>query len=699
MKRWTTCGVWVCVVCVLAWAGPTRAGEVHDALRELTGAPTRVVWVRDTGDGSDVFAESDRLVLMGFDTESPAGPEPLLASPGNYSRPLITPRGDGVVYSDRRSRQVYHIDWDDPAPRALVDGFALAVWRDPADGQTWVYVKIEPHESGYAARGNATINRYRIDDPGDGELVWDATPIDTDNFQLSADGTRASALAPWPDAGILELADGRWLRLGRGCWVSLAPDNSYRFWVFDGPHRNVTIFEPGAADSRLVNINDAPGIDGYEVYHPRWANHPRVLAMTGPYKVGGGGNRIRAGGREVNIYVGRFDTAFTEVERWVQVSDDDRAGFYPDVWVASAAEQRVASSSDAAGPGAVRDDGQAHDAWPGDTTELRFLWENADSTNQIIGPDGRAGVTSRVTARGLAHYGRFHEMVLTGDGAFVAQDVNDELLAAAQAANELTLEALITPAHLDQAGPARILTFSSTTSSRNFTLGQERDKLVLRLRTPQTGDNGLPAVELATLEPGRPHHVLVSYRAGLLTAYLDGEQVLSTLAVRGGFDNWDDQHLLFGDEHRGGRGWAGRLEGVAILTRAVDAEEAARRHRLYRDRLDAREPAERYVVEAKRVEVSGVPAPDDIAPYRRGLVTHTYETQTVHEGTFEHERFQVAHWAIMDGRPLDRDFTVGETVKLTLERFDDHPQLMGERLTSDSDEFDLELFFDVGPVQ
>ena len=35
-----------------------------------------------------------------------------------------------------------------------------------------------------------------------------------------------------------------------------------------------------------VNINNAPGIDGYEVYHPRWANHPRFLTITGPYTAG-----------------------------------------------------------------------------------------------------------------------------------------------------------------------------------------------------------------------------------------------------------------------------------------------------------------------------------------------------------------------------------------------------------------------------
>ena len=82
-----------------------------------------------------------------------------------------------------------------------------------------------------------------------------------------------------------------------------------------------------------MNINGAPGIDGYEVYHPRWSNHPRIMAMTGPYKVGSGSNRIAGGGREVEIYVGRFNANFTAIESWWRVTNNDRGDFFPDVWL------------------------------------------------------------------------------------------------------------------------------------------------------------------------------------------------------------------------------------------------------------------------------------------------------------------------------------------------------------------------------
>ncbi|MGH9462564.1 MAG: hypothetical protein ACRD1X_15220, partial [Vicinamibacteria bacterium] len=105
-------------------------------------------------------------------------------------------------------------------------------------------------------------------------------------------------------------------------------------WIFDGAHRNLTIVDSDNRKERWkVSIHSAPGIDGYEIYHPRWSNHPRFLAITGPYTVGTEANKIRGGGEQVEIHVGRFATDFSSVERWVQVSHNERADFYPDVWI------------------------------------------------------------------------------------------------------------------------------------------------------------------------------------------------------------------------------------------------------------------------------------------------------------------------------------------------------------------------------
>ena len=35
-----------------------------------------------------------------------------------------------------------------------------------------------------------------------------------------------------------------------------------------------------------MNISKAPGVNDYEVYHPRWSNDVRYMVMTGPYTSG-----------------------------------------------------------------------------------------------------------------------------------------------------------------------------------------------------------------------------------------------------------------------------------------------------------------------------------------------------------------------------------------------------------------------------
>ena len=81
-----------------------------------------------------------------------------------------------------------------------------------------------------------------------------------------------------------------------------------------------------------VPINRAPGFDNPEVYHPRWARHPRFMAMSGPYDQGGA-NQVRSGGTQAEIWLGRFSGDFTAVEAWARVTSNAGGDSYPDVWI------------------------------------------------------------------------------------------------------------------------------------------------------------------------------------------------------------------------------------------------------------------------------------------------------------------------------------------------------------------------------
>ena len=155
------------------------------------------------------------------------------------------------------------------------------------------------------------------------------------------------------------------------------------------------------------------------------------------------------------------------------------------------------------------------------------------------------------------------------------------LLEAIRGADGLTLEAVFTPADSSQSGPARIISYSKDGYHRNFTLGQEREKLVLRLRTTQTGENGMnPETSFGTVEGGRPVHLVVTYSANDLRAYMNGKEVLRTDRVKGTLTNWEPMHFVLGDEWSDTRDWAGSISALAIWPRALEPEEAASRFQL-----------------------------------------------------------------------------------------------------------------------
>ena len=67
------------------------------------------------------------------------------------------------------------------------------------------------------------------------------------------------------------------------------------------------------------------------------------------------------------------------------------------------------------------------------------------------------------------------------------------------------------------------------------------------------------------------------------------------------------------------------------------------------------------------------------------------------QGTYAEKEIQIAQWAIRDSKVLPgRARAAGAAFTLTVERYDAHPELEGERLISDSEASSLPLYYDVG---
>ncbi|MDD4822708.1 MAG: hypothetical protein PHI48_09155 [Bacteroidales bacterium] len=663
-------------------------------LQKLTGKQTRVVWVRDFSGKNRNSSENDnKLKIVGFDSKE--GKEHVILDQlDGYTKPLFTPDGDRIVFTNLRDKQIYTIDWDGKNLRKIVEGNLADVWQDPKNKKIWAY-----YQTGFDTK--APLYRTSLDGGGKPELVWNATPLNVDNFQFSRDGKYASGLFPWPKGGVANMETKEWQLLGNGCWTSLAPDNSRMFWIFDGAHRNVFITTQ-SGKRWVVPVGDAEGINGFEVYHPRWSNSPRFITVTGPYMGKGGepgGNRIGNSYTEVEVYVGRFNADYTSIEAWTKITNNKVADYFPDVWVKEGEKEDIPEKIAKGGAvAAVKTlDSKTINRfkeWPGTDEGLVFLWENATSANQIQTIDHKK-YSTQLELTGKAVYG-FDNCLDLAQGVAKVEGADDNILRACQKSNQLTIEAGITTDRIDQKGPARIISFSGNASSRNFTLGQTDNHLVLRLRTPLSGENGSsPEIVLGEIQPNVAMHVIVTYASGQLHCYFNGKAVNLTETYQGDFSNWASQHLLFGDEWGGGRNWDGKLEGIALFNRFFSDKEAAKHYALWQKKIKERKMPETIVVEATPEKISVTPEPSSIAPYRRCLAEYVYKVNKVQKGTLKGERIIVTHWVILDGKKNPVAVKKGEKQTLTLQRFDDHKELQGERLVSDFDEFDLERYVDM----
>ncbi len=666
----------------------THAAEPASEIEAATAALTRIVWVQDQSAlQNDTLARGKSLKLMGLDSRDGQGERAISAGVQSYAKPLITPDGKRVVYSDHVADRFFVVNWDGSGKRNLGAGYALDVWADPANDIEWVYVarRALPRDS-FVYRD---VVRIQLDNPTVRETVWSKTQISPDNFQLSADGLRAAGEFPWPNSGIADIAARTWSKRSTGCWASIAPDNSYVCAVFDGPHRNWQMHSSDGEVVWTVNLNGAPGFGGHEVFHPRWSNHVRFLAITGPYSVKGKVNEISGGGPQVEVYIACLNAAFDRVEKWVQVTHNQRGDFHPDVWIDGGSKAVIPASI------ARREQvATTRLAWPTSTADAVFVWENSSRQNDLLDAAGQVIRSCKVEARGNCRFDRFFAMDC-GAGWFSTTGADEPLLPAARARNEVTIEALLTPRDVKTAGVARVLSFATAGGVVNAAIEQEQGALFLRLRSGAVGKSVEQRAKLCDLKAQEPRHVVVTAAKGAVQCWVQGKLVGSKTAVGTDFTGWEPAQLAFGGDPAGTQNWSGGLERVAIYGRGLSVEELRENAARANEKLLRRAPVARFKIRAELVEGTAIPDPESILPYRRGLVVHHYRVRQQLEGKLGVSELLVARWGILDGQRVAGDAAEpGKLVELMLERIEDHPELKSERQLMDVERIELPLFYD-----
>lgn len=687
---WRTRGL-SAVACVLlasagAWADDDGSLAGGAALEGITGTHSRLVWVQDQSETqTDSLARGKKLKLMGLDSRDERGERALRSAIQNFAKPLLTPDGSQVVYSDHFADKVYVVDWETGEQRELCSGFALDVWADPVTGATWVYTasRANPREN-YVYR---TVRRVRLDQPRTIEPVWDKTLVGPDNFQLSADGTRAAGEFPWPDAGVADLVHQVWEKRATGCWASLAPDNSGLSAVFDGPHRNWQL--QARTDSRRwsVPMNGGAGIGNHEVFHPRWSNHVSYIVLTGPYAVQGKVNFISGGGPGVEVYVGRFSHDFERIEDWKQVTANSRGDFHPDLWVSGGEQTRV--------PPAVLGTPEltGSERWPQEQEQAVFLWRDSRSQNEVRDRQGALSAC-HVEARGPAVFDRNFAMFCRG-GWFEAAAGASEALERCETTGEYGFELLLTPDSVARTTEGAVVTVVDKTGVPQLVVEQEGAHVHLRVASRGTGRSA--RLLLGELSSVRPHHLAFTVKRGRLQAWWNGTPVKLARAELAKPAGWIDGSLRFGSNGQSTTHWHGRIERVLLSASPLESETVTAHYSLIHRELAERFPPVQVRIRGVVRQTTAIPTPESVAPYRRALVVHNVHVERVVTGRLSSSDILVARWGLLDGQPIIGAVPdEGSSLELLLEPMRGHPELASERQLLEVDELDLPMFYDVG---
>lgn len=652
--------------------------SADDRIRQWSGKHVRLVWVQDHGTGADTFALGHKLMLYGYDSRDGRGERPLVPVIGNFFKPLITPDGNHVIVTNRKTRLMYLVEWETGNIKELGSGVAVAVWQDPKPSfflrktTTWVYCFSGPEpENRYNTA--QPLYRFPLDKPDEKELIWNKTNLTWNNIQLARDGEVLGGLFPWPDGGVLWMKDKRWQRFGRGCWTSLSPDNSKLLWIFDGLHRNVQIHDVVGGDTWKVNINGAPGIRGYEVYHPRWSNHPRFFVITGPYEKGDGGNKLKGGGEKVEIYIGRFDKQARSVEDWIKVTDNIRADFYPDLWIEGGGKAQLANSV------SPQKDGAIVGSWPVDREGMIFVWKNMKAANQLDKQSPVGFYQCNIELRGRALHTKKFQLA-TGGGWGDTGDAGEKIGEAFARSGKASLEFVIT---LKSNQKGTVVSYSSGGEAR-MELEQDGDRLIAH---SVAGDH--TAIWPGLLEFDKKQHMVLTFDGGKLELFKNGESMgEKPFPIDLALPLIDS--FILGDS---AGDWRGTLENVAVYNELLSPEKIRQNNLLVSENAVEEPGVPMIIAEGRLVDMTEIPAPDSIGAYRRALVVNTYSVDKVLDGEYRQEKILVAEWAILDREIIKEYSFPAKPERLFLEKFDHHPELEGERQMMDIFEPDLEMYY------
>ena len=497
--------------------------------------------------------------------------------------------------------------------------------------------------------------RFLPASPDEREIIWTATPVGAEQFQMSRDGRRAVGLFPFPKAGLANLTDQTLSPLAAGGWPAGASDDSYATAILDGSRRRLRCVAPNLDPGWELTFVGAPGWSDGGLLHPRWSNDPTLLVFTGPHVAEDG---------VADIALGRLRPDLRRIEQVVRLTEGRRA-LSPDLWVENGGS--VQSSLPQQPAVAPRPQPAP---WPSAADHLVFAWDHAQRPAPV------AAAAASLKPQGFATWGRYHSMDPSG-GWFAADPaVAAKLGASAAAASAWSMELILTERPAAPPLSVRLAALMLDDGREAFALYRVDRKLVLRVLLGGTAERPAHVYPVIltnlAIESDRPVHLLLSLRNNRLSCWLDGQVGQEFQLPSSGLAAWGPGQLSFGDPQPYGTPWSGTLDRVAMWSRALGSDEARQAAEVAQAWMSTRTRPARLKLKAT---LAALPTPPSPLPDQL-LGLSIWDVQQVFMGQLEAKRIAVADWTRLQGQPVPSTLpAVGQTIDFYLEPWEDHEEL------------------------
>lgn len=610
------------------------------------------------------------------------------AESGLVTDPMISPDGSRVVYGNKQDLYVVGVAPGGKNRTKVGHGYDPRWWVHPKTGDEYIIYVDTKWSAGADINGTTYMQKLKRGtcEP-DGEAVvliekYAFRGGRSPNGQFMCTALPGKALCELDPHGTEKAFKRIIYSAKRMCNSSISQDPRYpnRWLWLNEQHDQITCME---GDKPAWELRSPPSYSNMQ--WGEWSTHPNYLSVS-PAPMND----------DSTYYMHDAWIYQISTRKWLQVT---RKASTTHLWVGWNDEDRATYKAADVAPAAVDDKsvakepGKAAFSWPGAPESILIAWRKGN-----IKADARTATGEPLfetywcpAPKGLALFDGQFRLRLDG-GSFEAAVLSKPISTAARAVKALSIQCNIVPAQNGTEGSATVLSLGNAIS-----VSQYGSQLSLRLGASVAGKD--TDIRLCDLPKDTATHVAIVLDGRQVAVYRNGKQVTQQTLDAVKWDAWPDSPLILGSTSAD-NAWHGRIDALAIHRGALSAETIAASAQEVAAAVKENKPVPQYVIEATLINASTIPEPNKTV-YPRSYSIHEYKVDKVQSGDFTGKTLRVAHWTEMDNQRLKAaTYKVGQTVTLTLEPFDAHPELEQEEVfDSLKQDLDAAQFFDTAPLQ